>query len=475
MKPLAFLIFSAFIALFIACGGESTIAPAEPPQSIEISPADASVALGYSSAFTATGIYAEGSKRDLTDDVRWESNDTAIAAFPPSGVQKGSADTLGKGRAIITARDGNISGTATLTVTDAELSSIEINPQNASVPTGLTENYTATGIFSDDSIQDLTTQVTWTSSKPDVAAVEPDGSVSAIADGSTIITASSGTVSATATLEVYTATLESIALVPTASSIALGNEQQFTATGTFSDSSTADITAEALWESSDTDVSTISNATATEGKAESTGIGTTQITATLNEINNSTTLEVTAATLESVALTPPMPSVVEGASVGFTATGTFSDGSTVDITASVIWGSFDTGVATISNASGSEGIATSVAAGTTLITAVSGAISAETMLSVTQNVLQSISVAPENQTVLLSGTSVKYTATGHYADGTQKDLTKLVTWSSSNTDVATVSNAGANSGTAVTHGSGTTTISAEYEGMTGTATLQVLL
>jgi hypothetical protein len=475
MKLLAYLLLSVFIVLFIACGGESTIAPSEPPQSIEIFPADAGVALGYSYAFTATGIYADGSKRDLTDDVIWESNDTGIAVFHP-GSPKGSADTIGKGAATITAGDGNISGTATLTVTDAELSAIEIDPPIASIPTGLTENYTATGIFSDKSQHDLTTQVTWNSSDPGVAIIEPDGTVSAIADGSTIITASSETVSATATLEVYTAALESIALVPTATSIALGNDQQFTATGTYSDSSAADITGEALWKSSDTNVATLSNDSGSEGLAATHNTGTTDITASLESVTSPvSTLTVTSATLESIAVTPPMPSVIEGASVGFTATGTYSDGSTADITASVIWSSSDTGIAAISNASGSEGVATSVAPGTTLITAVSGNISAETTLTVTQNALQSISVDPENQTVLLSGTSVNYTATGHYANGSQSDLTKHVNWSSSNIDVATISNSGANSGIADTHGSGTTTIEAEYEDITGTATLQVLL
>jgi hypothetical protein len=52
-----------------------------------------------------------------------------------------------------------------------------------------------------------------------------------------------------------------------------------------------------------------------------------------------------------------------------TATGTFSDGTTQDLTMDVTWSSGTPGVATISNVAGSEGLATSVAIGTTTITA----------------------------------------------------------------------------------------------------------
>ena len=111
--------------------------------------------------------------------------------------------------------------------------------------------------------------------------------------------------------------------------------------------------------------------------------GTTTITATSGNISGSTTLTVTPATLVSITVTPANPSIVLGTTEQFTATGTYSDNSTQDMTTSVTWSSSAGSVATISNAAGSNGKATSVAAGTTTITATSGNISGSTTLTVT--------------------------------------------------------------------------------------------
>ncbi|MEK7373614.1 MAG: DUF3443 family protein [Thermodesulfobacteriota bacterium] len=91
----------------------------------------------------------------------------------------------------------------------------------------------------------------------------------------------------------------------------------------------------------------------------------------------------TAKTLVSISLTPINPSIAKGTVQQFTATGTFSDNSTQDLTTSVTWTSSVTSVATISNAAGSNGIATSVTAGSTTVTAASGDISNATTLTAT--------------------------------------------------------------------------------------------
>jgi fibronectin type 3 domain-containing protein len=82
--------------------------------------------------------------------------------------------------------------------------------------------------------------------------------------------------------------------------------------------------------------------------------------------------------------------------------------------------------------------------------------------------LSSIIVTPSNQTI---GTGVmqQYTATGTYSDGSQQNLTSLVSWASSNTGVATITSAGL--ATAVN--SGNTTISATFSGILGNANLTV--
>src|SRR5204863_1644273 len=96
--------------------------------------------------------------------------------------------------------------------------------------------------------------------------------------GATTISASAGSISGSTTLTV--ATLVSIAIAPASSSVALGLNRQFGATGTYSDGTTRDLTGTASWSSSAPGVATINNA----GFATSITQGSTTIAASLGTI-----------------------------------------------------------------------------------------------------------------------------------------------------------------------------------------------
>jgi hypothetical protein len=83
--------------------------------------------------------------------------------------------------------------------------------------------------------------------------------------------------------------------------------------------------------------------------------------------------------LSSIAVTPASVSTTTGVGVQFTATGTYADGHTANLTSSATWTSSATSVATI-NASG---IANGWAAGTTTITASSSGRSGSATLTIT--------------------------------------------------------------------------------------------
>src|SRR5437867_12219155 len=104
--------------------------------------------------------------------------------------------------------------------------------------------------------------------------------------------------------------------------------------------------------SSSTAASTISNAGGSQGLATSVAAGgPITITATLGLVSGNTTLTVTAATLTSIAVTPTNPSIANGTTRQFTATGTFSDSRTQDLTTQVTWSSTPTGAPTGSHGS----------------------------------------------------------------------------------------------------------------------------
>ncbi|HYA87910.1 MAG TPA: Ig-like domain-containing protein [Nitrospirota bacterium] len=91
------------------------------------------------------------------------------------------------------------------------------------------------------------------------------------------------------------------------------------------------------------------------------------------------TMNSNGAALTSIAIAPANPSITTGASQQFTATGTYSDSTTQNITGSVLWSSSNASSATISTA----GLASGVSAGTTTIEAMSGTIYGTTTLTVT--------------------------------------------------------------------------------------------
>ena len=90
--------------------------------------------------------------------------------------------------------------------------------------------------------------------------------------------------------------------------------------------------------------------------------------------------------LASIAVTPANGSITLSSTTGtlqFTATGVYSDGSKQNLTSLVAWSSTATGVATISNTSGSQGLATTAGVGSTTIGATLGGLSGSTGLTVT--------------------------------------------------------------------------------------------
>ncbi len=237
----------------------------------------------------------------------------------------------------------------------------------------------------------------------------------------------------TLTVDAASVTLDSISVSPSNPSINQSQTQQFTATGTYSDGSTKDITASVTWASSNVAVAAIG---VNSGFATGVAAGSSQITATLGSVVSPVdTLTVTRSiSLQSIAVSPANPSINQSQTQQFTATGTYSDGSTKSITTSVTWASSNTAVAAIGL---NTGLATGITAGTSKISATLGSVSsASNTITVVKSIsLQSIAVTPSSPSINQSQTQ-QFTATGTYSDGSTKDITTSVSWTSSNTSVA---------------------------------------
>lgn len=163
-------------------------------QSINVTPATPTIAVGGTQQFTASGVNDDGSNSNV--DATWASSDQTIATIDSNGL----ATAVKAGTATITAtstKNSSISGSTTMTVTTSALNSITVtDTTNGTISMiGLTDQFHATAHFADGSTQDITSTATWTSSNTGVATItSPGGLASAVNAGATTITASVGNV-----------------------------------------------------------------------------------------------------------------------------------------------------------------------------------------------------------------------------------------------------------------------------------------
>lgn len=359
------------------------------------------------------------------------------------------------------------------------LTSIEITAVSPAIAEGTSTKITAMGNFSGLFTRDITSKVVWTSSRPDVADfTKAKDHVTSKTAGVATLTATLGNVTASYNLTVTTATIVDMTITPDSPSVPNGQTQPFKATGTFSDTTTQDMTFDAKWSSSIPAVATVSDVVSSKGLATALSLGSTSISASFGGKSKSTTLTVITPILQSIVVTTDNSTILSLSKAVFKATGTYSDGSTADITTQVSWSSSQPAIATIDSTSGA---AKTLAPGTAQISATLGDVSGTTNLKVTGGKLTAIAVSAVNPLPLtnpdnlVQGTLAQITATGTFDNGTKRDITGAVDWSVANTAIATVTAPAGNVAfvktLAVT--STPTTVSAKSGSVTGVTNLTV--
>lgn len=464
------IIFAA--ALLLTACRASEIAPPPPAHlvSVTISPSSSSIAPGTTTQLSAVANYDNNIHLDVTTLVAWTSTDLAAVTVDSRGLVM--AVPTGSGAATILATYQGVSGSAS--VTSSPATAIAVLPADPTIAGGTAIQFSASGTLENGATQDLSAYVTWSSSDTGIASINTSGLAQAAASttGSTTITAVFGISGATT---LTSSPVTSLSITPASATIVLGATQQFNADGVLASGGTQDLSTYATWSSSSPTVATVGNTAGSQGLAVSVGTGTTLITASFGGlISNSAALTVNAPVLNSIAVTPSGASLAMGMTQQFTATGTYSDGTTKDITASATWASSNSQVAIVSNATGSKGMATTLSQGTTVITASLGGITSPAItVTVTAPVLTSLLVTPSNQSFTITTGGVQFTATGVLSDGTTEDLTSAVTWTSSNTAVATISMFQGSQGFVTFLSTGTTTITATSGTVSGDTVLTV--
>ncbi|MBZ2210108.1 ice-binding family protein [Massilia soli] len=258
------------------------------------------------------------------------------------------------------------------------------------------------------------------------------------------------------------ASLVSIAVTPATASIALGTSQQFVATAVYSDGSAQDVSTKSAWTTATPAVATV---TAASGNATGLSQGSAAISATFNGKTGTAVLTVAPAALMSLQITPAAVTLFAGETRQLTATATYSDGTAVDVTTQSQFTSANTAAVSTTT----PGLLRGVAEGSSIISAAFGGKIANSTATTAAATLSSISISPASATVNLGATQT-YVVTARYSDNSTAIVTSSAALSSSVTGVATILNTGVATGVSV----GTTTITANLNGQTANASMNVV-
>lgn len=423
---------------------------------ISITSPSSPIPLGESGQLKAEGTYSDKSVQDITDQVSWSAVNASVATVSSTGLVVSKAP----GSTEVSASLNAIKASGQVTVSAAALASLTVQSKDTSVPLGLSEQFSAIGTYSDGTNTDLTSTASWASSAPATISINATGMATTRAVGAASITASAGGINGVAVFTVSPAALTLIAVSAGHSSLPLGGTEQLTATGTYTDSSTKDITGSVTWTSSAPGVVLVGNGGAVQAKA----VGSAGVSASSSNVTGSTSLSVSAAALVSITVNAGHTALPLGSTEQLTATGTYTDNSTKDITSSATWTSSSPGVVSVSSA----GAVQTKSAGSAAISASSSSITGSTNLNVSSAALVSIAVSASHPSLPL-GNSEQLAATGTFTDSSTKDITSSVTWSSSAPGVISVSSGGA----IQTKSVGSAAILASSSNITGSTNLSV--
>ncbi len=338
-----------------------------------------------------------------------------------------------------------------------------VSPQNVTLQPNQTQDFLAVGFTATGDSADV--GVTWTATG---GSVDPSsngkrhyGNYHNANCGSFTVVATSnpGNMSASASVTVTgcTVPVASVSVTPATATVAAGHSAQLTATP--QDANGNPLSGRTVtWSSSNTSVAVAD----VNGNVTGIAPGSATITATSEGKSGTAAITVTNVPVASVTVSPASASVAQGQTTQLSATTKDANGNTLSGRV-VTWTSSNPSVATVNG----SGRVTGVGAGSATITATSEGQSGTAAITVTSVPVASVTVSPASASVGV-GQTVQLTATPK--DANANPLTgRTVTWSSSNTSVATVNGSGLVSGVAA----GSATITATSEGQSGTSAITV--
>ena len=450
-----------------SCTVEVIAKPVTYTYALEVKLADSSFNVGETTTATATYItYADGvksSSKDVTSSASWSSGTTTVAT-----VSGGTVTGKASGTSVIKATYNGYTASATVTVNDVLTYDLELSVTSATISVGNTKTIAANYItFTNGtrtSSKTVTSSASWSSSNSAVASVS-GGSVTAKANGSATITATYNGYSATTTVTVEDDITYDYQLSPTSTSVVNGRTTKMTAVRrTFTNGAQTngeDYASNFTWTSSSTSVATVGS----NGVITGVGAGTATITAKYGGTTLTGTVTVTPNYTYELVLNKTSMNMGKGRTETLVATyKTYADGvleSSKDVTSSATWSSSSSSVAGVSG-----GTITGNGVGSATITATYSGKSATCAVKVIGSPTLSLGWTSAD---LEKGDVRTNAAIYNPNNGTAStNVTSSAVWTTSNSGVATVGG-----GQITAQGKGTCTITATYNGVSASCTVNV--
>ena len=389
-------------------------------KSITLEPTSLVLIEGNSQRLTATVLPTFASTKDL----EWSSSAPDIATVSATGL----VTALKSGDCVITAAavDGSgVTATCPVTVTGIPVTSVTLNRSTATLKATETVQLSGSVLPANASNKNLV----WTTSDENIATVSESGLVTAVAVGEVTITATSQStpeISTTCRVSVVPTPVASITLSQTSVSLKATETVSLTATVAPETATVKDV----IWTSDNPEVATVDE----NGVITAVAVGSTSVSAIAADNNGAMgTCQVTV-----------IPTTATGIAIEDPVSTTFKARETIQLFAivtpdnasdkTVTWTSSNPEIATVNE----SGLVSAVSVGDVTITATNSAgQKASINLTVEKTLAESIVL---NTTSVQLKVGEENSLTVSFSPATTTD--KSITWSSSNTNVATVSETG---------------------------------
>ncbi len=392
-----------------------------PVTSVTINPTSATIFVGDTQNFTATVYPTNATNKGVV----WSVSNQSIATIDQNGVLTGKA--AGYVTVYVTTMDGNKTACASVTVQAAptKVTSVSLCPTSLSMETGDTYQLTATVLPTNAANK----AVTWTSSNTSIVTVSSTGLLTAKAPGNAVVTVTTADGGYTATCQV-TVTAKSVRVIsmainPPSATMYVGETMQFTPVFNPTNATNQNV----IWSVSYPTVGTIDQ----NGVLTARAAGCVTVYVVSMDGNHTGYAYVTVlpapTRVTGVTLNPSTLNMEVGGTYQLNATVYPTNASNRNVT----WASSNTSIVTV-NSSGNL-TAKAVGTATITVTTVDGGFTATCQVTVAAKAVRvtSVSIYPSCAT-MYEGETLQFTATVNPSNATNKN----VTWSVSNTTLATI-------------------------------------